>query len=187
MLKVMQAVSKTAFWNANLAAFSFRNLCNFVFSWLLSLPYFFPHISQNKGQLIFEDKWPVMEPVVLKLLLQDHVDNSWVGLLSVTCASFTNWLCFAFSEWQDLFYTVHSVCLWDEKGAQKIRDSLEDLIVKFIKQAQSRVLIAGEEQALLKAYIIEWRKFFTQSSFLPLPFWQLETTLQVSQRSISLI
>jgi hypothetical protein len=69
--------------------------------------------------------------------------------------------------------------LWDEKGAQKIRDSLEDLIVTFIKQAQSRVLVAGEEQALLKAYIIEWRKFFTQSSFLPLPFWQLETSLQV--------
>lgn len=87
------------------------------------------------------------------------------------------------SEWQDLFYAVHSVCLWDEKGAQKIRDSLEDLIVSFIKQAQSRVLIAGEEQALLKAYIIEWRKFFTQSSFLPLPFWQLETSLQVSLMS----
>jgi hypothetical protein len=85
-----------------------------------------------------------------------------------------------FREWQDLFYNVHSVCLWDEKGAQKIRDSLEDLIVAFIKQAQSRVLIAGEEQALLKAYIIEWRKFFTQSSFLPLPFWQLETSLQVT-------
>lgn len=85
-----------------------------------------------------------------------------------------------FREWQDLFYAVHSVCLWDEKGAQKIRDSLEELIVGFIKQAQSRVLVAGEEQALLKAYIVEWRKFFTQSSFLPLPFWQLENSLQVS-------
>jgi len=41
------------------------------------------------------------------------------------------------------------------------------------------VLVAGEEQALLKAYIIEWRKFFTQSSYLPLPFWQLESSLQV--------
>lgn len=30
---------------------------------------------QNKGHLIFEDKWPAMEPVVLKLLLQEHVDN----------------------------------------------------------------------------------------------------------------
>ena len=85
-----------------------------------------------------------------------------------------------FREWQDLFYLVHSVCLWDEKGAQKIRESLATLIVSFIKQAQSRVLVAGEDQALLKAYIIEWRKFFTQSSFLPLPFWQLETSLQVS-------
>jgi Cullin family len=85
-----------------------------------------------------------------------------------------------FSEWQGLFYAVHSLCLWDEKGPKKIRDGLEDLIVAFIKQAQSRVLIAGEEQALLKAYIIEWRKFFTQSSYLPLPFWQLETSLQVS-------
>lgn len=72
------------------------------------------------------------------------------------------------------------MCLWDEKGAQKIRDSLEELIVTFIKQAQSRVLVAGEEQSLLKAYIVEWRKFFTQSSFLPLPFGQLETSLQVS-------
>lgn len=84
-----------------------------------------------------------------------------------------------FSEWQDLFYMVHSVCLWDEKGAHKIRDSLENLIIKFIKQAQKRVLVAGEEQALLKEYIIEWRKFFTQSSYLPLPFRQLETSLQV--------
>lgn len=35
-----------------------------------------------------------------------------------------------------------------------------------------------EEQALLKAYIVEWRKFFTQSSYLPLPFKQLETAIQ---------
>lgn len=77
------------------------------------------------------------------------------------------------------------MCLWDEKGAQKIRDSLEDLIVAFIKKAQTRVLVAGEEQALLKAYIVEWRKFFTQSSFLPLPFWQLETSLQVSSQARS--
>jgi cullin 5 len=86
---------------------------------------------------------------------------------------------FCYREWQDLFYGVHSVCLWDEKGAQKIRDHLEDLIIKFIKQAQKRVLFAGEEQALLKAYIVEWRRFFTQSLYLPLPFWQLEQSLQV--------
>ena len=35
-----------------------------------------------------------------------------------------------------------------------------------------------EDQALLKAYIAEWRKFFTQCSYLPMPFGQLESALQ---------
>lgn len=34
-----------------------------------------------------------------------------------------------------------------------------------------------EDQALLKAYITEWRKFFTQCNYLPTPFRQLENTL----------
>jgi hypothetical protein len=41
------------------------------------------------------------------------------------------------------------------------------------------VLAHQEEQALLKAYIAEWRKFFTQCSYLPMPFGQLEAALQV--------
>lgn len=82
------------------------------------------------------------------------------------------------SEWQHLFFGVHVVCLWDEKGPSKIYECLLEDILAFIKQAQMRVLAQREEQALLKAYIIEWRKFFTQSSYLPLPFKQLETALQ---------
>jgi cullin 5 len=112
---------------------------------------------QRKDQLLsFEDKWPQMRPVVLKLLKQESVSQA---------------------EWQDLFYAVYSVCLWDEKGASKIHDCLQEDIVAFIRQAQTRVLAQREEQALLKAYIVEWRKFFTQSSYLPLPFWQLEAAL----------
>lgn len=34
-----------------------------------------------------------------------------------------------------------------------------------------------EDQALLKAYISEWRKFFTQCNYLPTPFRQLENAL----------
>lgn len=34
-----------------------------------------------------------------------------------------------------------------------------------------------EDQALLKAYITEWRKFFTQCDYLPTPFRILENTL----------
>lgn len=102
-----------------------------------------------------------MRPIVLKVLKQETVSQS---------------------EWQDLFYGVHLVCLWDEKGATKIYDCLQEDIVAFIKQAQTRVLAQREEQALLKAYIVEWRKFFTQSSYLPLPFRQLETGLMVNMR-----
>lgn len=40
-----------------------------------------------------------------------------------------------------------------------------------------RVLAHQEEQALLKAYITEWRKFFTQCNYLPTPFRQLESSL----------
>ncbi|XP_065169688.1 cullin-5 isoform X2 [Atheta coriaria] len=112
---------------------------------------------KEKGQLKFEDKWPTMRPIVLKLLKQEPVSPG---------------------EWQELFYDVHLVCLWDEKGAAKLRDSLQEDIVQFIKEAQARVLAHREEQALLKAYIAEWRKFFTQCNYLPTPFRQLETSLQ---------
>lgn len=61
-----------------------------------------------------------MRPIVLKLLQQEPVSQA---------------------EWQDLFYAVHLVCLWDEKGPIKIRDALHEDIVAFIKDAQTRVLV----------------------------------------------
>lgn len=112
---------------------------------------------KDKGQLSFEDKWPSMRPTILKLLRQETVTRS---------------------EWHDLFWLVHSVCLWDEKGPPKVYGALRDDILEFIKQAQERVLSHQEDQALLKAYIAEWRKFFTQCSYLPMPFGQLESALQ---------
>jgi cullin 5 len=78
-----------------------------------------------------------------------------------------------------LFYGIHAICLWDEKGAQKIRDNLEALIVNFIEQKRVIVAGQGQEEALLQAYISEWRKFFSQTTYLPLPFWQLEASLQM--------
>lgn len=97
-----------------------------------------------------------MRLIVLKLLKQEPVSPG---------------------EWQELFYDVHLVCLWDEKGSVKLRDHLHDDIVQFIKQAQARVLAQRQEEALLKAYIAEWRKFFTQCNYLPTPFKQLESSL----------
>uniref|UniRef100_T1IY43 Cullin-5 n=1 Tax=Strigamia maritima TaxID=126957 RepID=T1IY43_STRMM len=112
--------------------------------------------SKDKGQLLFEDKWPSMRPSILKILRQEAVTRD---------------------EWQELFWTVHSVCLWDEKGSMKVYQALQEDILAFIKQAQARVLAHSEDQALLKAYIAEWRKFFAQCSYLPMPFGQLESSM----------
>ena len=51
-----------------------------------------------------------------------------------------------------LFYTrsVHSVCLWDDKGPTKVHQALQEDILSFIKQAQARVLQHQEDSALLK-------------------------------------
>ncbi|XP_032673281.1 cullin-5 isoform X4 [Odontomachus brunneus] len=110
---------------------------------------------KDKSSFTFEDKWPCMRPIILKLLKQEPVTQA---------------------EWQDLFYSVQ-VCLWDDKGPPKLRDALREDIMDFIRQAQQRVLAHQEDQALLKAYIAEWRKFFTQCNYLPTPFRQLETYL----------
>ncbi|XP_045196668.2 cullin-5-like isoform X1 [Mercenaria mercenaria] len=110
----------------------------------------------KQGQSQFEEKWPSMRPSVLKLLRQEPVTRS---------------------EWHDLFWAVHSVCLWDDKGPQKVYQALQDDILEFIKHAQNRVLHTQEDSALLKAYIAEWGKFFTQCDYLPKPFMQLETSL----------
>ena len=55
-----------------------------------------------------------MRPIILKLLVQEPVTHG---------------------EWQDLFYSVHQVCL-DERGPPKLKDSLKEHIMEFIKQAQ---------------------------------------------------
>ena len=65
---------------------------------------------KDKGQLSFEDKWPSMRPTILKLLRQETVTRG---------------------EWHDLFWLVHSVCLWDEKGPPKVYSALRD--VRFFK------------------------------------------------------
>ncbi|XP_034462293.1 cullin-5 isoform X1 [Hippoglossus hippoglossus] len=120
------------------------------------------NLLKNKGSLQFEDKWDQMRPIVLKLLRQESVTKQ---------------------QWFDLFSDVHAVCLWDDKGPAKIHQALKEDILDFIKQAQARVLSHQDDTALLKAYIVEWRKFFTQCDILPKPFCQLEITLMGKQGS----
>jgi cullin-5 len=148
----------------------------------------------DKPQIVFEEQWPKMQPSIVKLLRQESINRS---------------------EWQDLFYSIHQVCSWDEKAAAKIYKALQENILDFIRQAQQvqqsntfgfysqvgakvldgglvvllvvlylcilvgfqRVLSHSEDQALLKAYINEWGKFFDQCGYLPKPFSQVEITL----------
>ena len=49
---------------------------------------------KDPNQPVFEEKWPSMRPTILKLLRQEAVTRA---------------------EWHDLFWLVHSVCLWDDK------------------------------------------------------------------------
>lgn len=63
----------------------------------------------------FEEQWPHMRTIVLKLLHQESVSHV---------------------EWQDLFYSVHMVCLWDDKGSSKIKETLKESISDYIFRAQ---------------------------------------------------
>lgn len=114
----------------------------------------------------FEEQWPHMRTIVLKLLHQESVSHV---------------------EWQDLFYSVHMVCLWDDKGSSKIKETLKESISDYIFRAQKRVLSHEDDQTLLKAYILEWSKFFTQCTYLPIPFRHLEIgTIQTQGKNVNL-
>jgi len=113
-------------------------------------------LKKDGNKPCFQERWPSLRPTILKLLRQESVPRA---------------------EWQDLFWSVHSLCNWDDKSPSKIFAGLREDILVFINQAQERVLSHQEDQALLKAYIAEWRKFFTQCNYLPMPFGQLETAL----------
>uniref|UniRef100_F6PKS9 Cullin N-terminal domain-containing protein n=1 Tax=Ciona intestinalis TaxID=7719 RepID=F6PKS9_CIOIN len=114
------------------------------------------------NQQTFDEKWPTMQPIILKLLSQQSVTRQ---------------------EWQDLFWDVHSVCLWDNQvGPEKVHTALKTNISNFIKEAQQRIKTHHDGNALLRAYIVEWRKFFDQCVYLPEPFTQLEKSLSGHRR-----
>ena len=105
------------------------NFCLFVF------------FNQDKGQLVFEEQWPLMRPTILKLLRQEPVSRA---------------------EWHELFWSVHMVCLWDEKSHAKMYKALQDDILEFIKQAQT-VSILRENLHFSQCWI--WKKkiiFFSE-------------------------
>ncbi|CAF0818750.1 unnamed protein product [Rotaria sp. Silwood1] len=103
----------------------------------------------------FQDRWPQMKRVVLKILRQEPTSQV---------------------EWQNLFTDVYSVSTWYPSSIPEIFSELSNEITRHIKQAQERVLRHDEDSALLKAYIHEWSKFYEQCEYLPKPFVRIETT-----------
>ena len=47
--------------------------------------------------------------------------------------------------------SVHSVCLWDEKGANKVHQALHEDILDFIKQAQA---VSETTRVLLNIFLL---------------------------------
>ena len=58
-----------------------------------------------------------------------------------------------------------------------VKDLCNDMLMCIIFCFLQRVLQHQEDSSLLKAYIAEWGKFFTQCDYLPKPFMQLVTSL----------
>lgn len=56
-----------------------------------------------------------MRPTILKLLNQEPVTKA---------------------EWHDLFFSVHVVCVWDERDIAKLQEALKEDIMDFIKHTQ---------------------------------------------------
>lgn len=77
-----------------------------------------------------------MRPIILKLLKQEPVTQT---------------------DWQDLFYSVHLVCL-DEKGPPKLRDALKEDIMDFIKQAQQVIYHLNKYIYSLQTQIAKFTK-----------------------------
>ncbi|XP_048651573.1 cullin-5 [Marmota marmota marmota] len=75
-------------------------------------------------------------------------------------------------QWFDLFSAAMNIC---------VQDFWEHALIAL--GYNTRVLSHQDDTALLKAYIVEWRKFFTQCDILPKPFCQLEITLMGKQGS----
>lgn len=107
--------------------------------------------EQTKEQ--FAGKWPDMRPIVVKILKQKGVTKG---------------------EWQDLFWDVHKVTNWDDKGIPKIFEALRFEVTAYISDIQRRIMKEDDDLVLLKTYIREWSKFFAQCQYIAQPFRALE-------------
>jgi cullin-5 len=116
------------------------------------------------GKITFENEWPFIKPIILRLLKQESIQKK---------------------EWTNLFTDIHNLCLWDEKSVPKMKQELELDILDFIKTVQEDILHHENDESLLRAYIQSWSKFFDQTIYLPKPFFIMEANAGKSADSKS--
>ncbi|VDM56359.1 unnamed protein product [Angiostrongylus costaricensis] len=101
-----------------------------------------------------------------------NFDDEWVKIHKIVLALITQERVTQL-EWQDLFLAVYKIHSWVDDGKKKLH--------------RINCYMERGDQALLKAYINEWTKFYQQTAILPLPFMEmLETWKKVVFQHISL-
>uniref|UniRef100_A0A915PYA2 Cullin-5 n=1 Tax=Setaria digitata TaxID=48799 RepID=A0A915PYA2_9BILA len=96
-------------------------------------------------------------------------DKEWTEAKS-TVISLLNQKGVSKVQWQELFATVHRICAWIEGGGEMVQRELEVEVHRYILTAERRIMQHEEENAILRVYISEWTKFYTQTEYLPKPF-----------------
>ncbi|VDK66123.1 unnamed protein product [Onchocerca ochengi] len=96
-------------------------------------------------------------------------DKEWTEAKS-TVISLLNQRGVSKVQWQELFAIVHRICAWIEGGGDMVRKELEAEVHRYILTAERRIMQHEEENAILRVYISEWTKFYTQTEYLPKPF-----------------
>ncbi|MCP9262715.1 Cullin-5 [Dirofilaria immitis] len=96
-------------------------------------------------------------------------DKEWTEARS-TVISLLNQRGVSKVQWQELFAIVHRICAWIEGGGDMVRRELEAEVHRYILTAEKRIMQHEEENAILRVYISEWTKFYTQTEYLPKPF-----------------
>lgn len=103
----------------------------------------------NENRYSFDKEWREARKTVVSLLNQQNVSKQ---------------------QWQELFSIIHRIATWVDGGSDLVRKELDHEVHHYVGAANERIQRHQEENAVLRAYIAEWKKFFMQTEYLPKPF-----------------
>lgn len=104
----------------------------------------------------FEETWAKIEPLVRRMFTEGGISKS---------------------EWQDIFWHVHSMCVWDISQGLALQEKLEEIFRAYIDKEKQFIFKERDNEnpvALLRAYVDAWNRFLFYYNYVPLPFGPLE-------------